>query len=66
MPYIPVEWVRNKDNWKEIDLIMQYLDQDIITPEIAAEKARLIERLKEIGEVIIYSKVIEGLFTFGA
>jgi len=65
MPYIAAEWVRNKDNWEEIDCIMQYLDQDLITPEIAKEKARLIEQLKEIGEDIIYSKVIEGAFSFG-
>ena len=65
MPYIPSEWIRNPNNCTEIGYIMQYLDQDLITPEIEAEKARLIERLKEIGEDYLYTKIVEGSISFG-
>lgn len=64
MPYIPGEWVMHEKNQSEIDYIMQYLDQDLITTEIAAEMERLTKRLKEIGEDILYDKVTSSNLSF--
>jgi|GEM_PF-2207107 hypothetical protein len=66
MIYIPDDWIRNKANRQEIELIFEYLFQDIITSEMIEERERKIERLNLLGEDILYSKLVNNEIIFGA
>lgn len=59
MVYIPIEWVRNEDNLKQVYDILDKLDQDIKTGDSITKGAALKE-LRAIGEDIIASKVKMG------
>lgn len=51
--------LRDKNNQKEVGNILEQLDSDFITPEVAKEKKRLLNRLKELGEMDIYNRLIK-------
>lgn len=54
------EWpglLRDGKNEQEVMEILEYLDRDVVTNEVAEEMKRRIERLREIGELDIYEKI---------
>ncbi len=57
MIYLPDQWIKDKSNIEEIRNIIEALERDIVTLEILKEKDKAIERLKEMGEDILYEKI---------
>lgn len=65
MVYIPIEWVRNEGNSKQVYNILDKLDQDIKTEDSVTTHVALKE-LRAMGEDIVASKVEAGIVVFGA
>ena len=61
MPYIPKDWIINKDNESLIhDILNEYMSSDL-----NFDSNLVIEELKKIGETIIVDKVVNNVITFG-
>lgn len=57
MVYIPEEWIKDKNNMPKIIEIFEYLAQDVLTDEIINKQNLYIEKLKAMGEDILYEKI---------
>lgn len=65
MPYIPTEWIINKENENRIHELLDQLDIDVCPVGDKTEQ-NVINKLKEMGETVIVKKLEEGEISFGA
>ncbi len=65
MPYIPTDWIINKENENHIHDLLDQLDIDV---RLVGDKTEenVIKELKEMGETVIVKKLEEGEISFGA
>lgn len=65
MPYIPTEWIINKENERRIHDLLSQLDFDV-RPVGDKTEEDIINKLKEMGENVIVKKLEKGEIVFGA
>ena len=65
MPYIPTDWIINKENESRIHDLLDQLDNDI-RPVGDRTEENVIKELEEMGETVIVKKLQEGEIVFGA
>ena len=65
MPYIPTEWIINKENENRIHELLDQLDIDVCPVGDKTEQ-NVIKKLKEMGETVIVKKLEKGEIVFGA
>jgi hypothetical protein len=58
MNYIPLEWLKNKDNFYKVRDILDKLEEDIKTDDSYTEE-QAIKDLKELGETTIIEKILK-------
>lgn len=66
MVYIPLEWLKDKENSNKVHEILNKLDHDVIDIDDKYIKDDAINKLEEIGEDTIIQKLNSGFFCFGA
>ena len=58
MNYIPLEWLKNKDNFYKVRDILDKLEEDVKTDDSYTEE-KAIKDLKELGETTIIDKILK-------
>ena len=66
MVYIPLEWLKDKENSNKVHEILNKLDYDVVDIHDNYTKDDAINELEEIGEDAIIQKLNSGFFSFGA
>lgn len=66
MVYIPLEWLKDKENSNKVHKILNKLDHDVIDIHDNYTKDDAINELEEIEEDTIIQKLNSGFFSFGA
>lgn len=65
MVYIPGVWIKHNKNKKEVTLILEKLDSDIVDQDSFTEEDAINE-LEILDEPIIIEKLKDGKFSFGS
>lgn len=58
MAYIPRDWIKNPDNEERLHEILDFLQIDVVTEEIAKQKEALKQEVLEMGETEVYNRLI--------
>lgn len=63
MVYVPEEFLTDKSNMEEVHNILSLLDNDLVEEDL---KNEVVKKLKDLGELKIIEKLVDGFFSFGA
>lgn len=66
MVYVPLEWLKDKENTQKVHEILDKLNYDVRDINDHYTEDDAIKELEEIGEVTIIEKLNSGFFSFGA